>query len=191
MIVPYPAGGTTDFLGRLVADRLQSGSRRHRSRSRTGRAAATRSAPNMVARSDPDGHTLLMATSTTLAINKTLYKNLRYDPVEGFHPDRAGRRRAVRADRQPADPGEDAGRIHRLRQVKAGTDLRFGRQRQPAASRRRDAEGSGRDQHPPCPVSQQRAGDARRDRGTRCLHGDGPAAGAEADPRGQGADASA
>ena len=144
--------------------------------------AATAVGAEHVARSEPDGHTLLMATSTTLAINKTLYRKLPYDPVKDFTPIALVAGVSVRADRQPADPGEDAVRLHRLRQVEAGTDLWFGRQRQPAASRRRDAEGSGRDQYPPCPVSQQRVGDARRDRGTPCLHDGGSAACAEADP---------
>ena len=42
---------------------------------------------------------------------------------EGFYADRAGGRRAVRADHQPTDSGEDAVRIHRLRQIEAGTGL--------------------------------------------------------------------
>src|SRR4051812_11822659 len=85
MIVPYPAGGTTDFLGRLVADQLKSG---------LGATVVVENKPgagttlgaDQVARSEPDGHTLLMATSTTLAINKTLYKKLPYDPVKDFAP---------------------------------------------------------------------------------------------------------
>jgi len=40
----------------------------------------------LVAKSEPDGYTLLMATSTTLAINRTLHKRLRYDPVKDFAP---------------------------------------------------------------------------------------------------------
>src|SRR3954462_8865000 len=83
MIVPYPAGGTTDFLGRLVADQLKSG---------LGATVVVENKPgagttlgaDQVARSEPDGYTLLMATSTTLAINKTLYKKLPYDPVKDF-----------------------------------------------------------------------------------------------------------
>src|SRR6202795_2496748 len=85
MIVPYPAGGTTDFLGRLVADQLQSG---------LGAAVVVENKPGagttlgaeLVARAQPDGYTLLMATSTTLAINKSLYKKLPYDPVQDFTP---------------------------------------------------------------------------------------------------------
>ena len=85
MIVPYPAGGTTDLLGRLVADRLKVG---------LGATVIVENKPGagttlgaeQVARSEPDGYTLLMATSTTLAINKTLYKKLPYDPVKDFTP---------------------------------------------------------------------------------------------------------
>jgi tripartite-type tricarboxylate transporter receptor subunit TctC len=85
LIVPYPAGGTTDFLGRLVADQLKSG---------LGATVIVENKPGagttlgaeQVARAEPDGYTLLMATSTTLAINKTLYKKLPYDPVKDFSP---------------------------------------------------------------------------------------------------------
>src|SRR6476620_9623207 len=66
MIVPYPAGGTTDFLGRLIADRLKGAlGATVEVENRPG--AATASGADFVARSDPDGYTLLMATSTTLA----------------------------------------------------------------------------------------------------------------------------
>src|SRR4029079_16780557 len=85
MIVPYPAGGTTDLLGRLVADQLKSG---------LGATVVVENKPGagttlgaeQVERSEPDGYTLMMATSTTLAINKTLYKKLPYDPVKDFTP---------------------------------------------------------------------------------------------------------
>ena len=85
LIVPYPAGGTTDLLGRMIADELQTG---------LGAAVIVENKPGagttigaeQVARAAPDGYTLLLATSTTLAINKTLYKNLPYDPVKDFTP---------------------------------------------------------------------------------------------------------
>jgi tripartite-type tricarboxylate transporter receptor subunit TctC len=85
MIVPYPAGGTTDLLGRLIADQLKSG---------LGAVVVVENKPgagttlgaDQVAKSEADGYTLLMATSTTLAINKTLYKKLPYDPVKDFAP---------------------------------------------------------------------------------------------------------
>ena len=85
MIVPYPAGGTTDLLGRMVAEQLQTG---------IGATVVVENKPgagttlgaDQVARSEPDGYTLLIATSTTLAINKTLYRKLPYDPVKDFTP---------------------------------------------------------------------------------------------------------
>jgi tripartite-type tricarboxylate transporter receptor subunit TctC len=85
MIVPYPPGGTTDFLGRLVMDQIRTG---------LGATVVVENKPGagtslgaeLVAKAEPDGYTLLMATSTTLAINKTLYKKLPYDPVKDFTP---------------------------------------------------------------------------------------------------------
>src|ERR1700716_2093387 len=85
MIVPYPAGGTTDLLGRLVADQLKAGLNASCIVENKPGAGTTLGA-EQVARSEPDGYTLLMATSTTLAINKTLYKKLPYDPVKDFTP---------------------------------------------------------------------------------------------------------
>ena len=70
--------------------------------------AGTTLGADQVAKSEPDGYTLLMATSTTLAINKTLYKNLPYDPVKDFAPIGARGRRALCADHQSVDPGEVA-----------------------------------------------------------------------------------
>src|ERR1700681_1885896 len=85
MIVPYPAGGTTDLLGRLVADQLKTGLGATVIVENKPGAGSTLAA-EQVARAEPDGYTLLMATSTTLAINKTLYKKLAYDPVKDFTP---------------------------------------------------------------------------------------------------------
>src|SRR5438552_17243820 len=85
MIVPYPAGGTTDLLGRLVADQLKSGLNATVVVENKPGAGTTLGA-DQVARAEPDGYTLLMATSTTLAINKTLYKKLPYDPDKDFAP---------------------------------------------------------------------------------------------------------
>lgn len=83
LIVPYPAGGTTDLLGRLVADQIKTGlNATVIVENKPG--AATMLGAEQVARAEPDGYTLLMATSTTLAINKTLYKKLPYDPVNDF-----------------------------------------------------------------------------------------------------------
>src|ERR1700675_3740072 len=85
MIVPYPAGGTTDLLGRLIADQIKTGLDATVVVENKPGAGTTLGA-DQVAKSEPDGYTLLMATSTTLAINKTLYKKLPYDPAKDFAP---------------------------------------------------------------------------------------------------------
>jgi tripartite-type tricarboxylate transporter receptor subunit TctC len=85
MVVPYPAGGTTDLLGRLIADQFKTGLAGTVIVENKPGAGTTLGA-EQVAKSEPDGYTLLMATSTTLAINKTLYKKLPYDPVKDFAP---------------------------------------------------------------------------------------------------------
>ena len=83
LIVPYPAGGTTDLLARLVADQIKIGlDATVIVENKPG--AATILGAEQVARAEADGYTLLMATSTTLAINKALYKKLPYDPVKDF-----------------------------------------------------------------------------------------------------------
>src|SRR4051794_30442078 len=85
MIVPYPAGGTTDLLGRMVADQFKVGLNATVIVENKPGAGTTLGA-DQVAKSEGDGYTLLMATSTTLAINKTLYKKLPYDPAQDFAP---------------------------------------------------------------------------------------------------------
>jgi len=78
-VVPFAPGGGTDVLGRLIGQKLSE---------RFGKpfvienrpGAGTLTAALQVAKSAPDGHTIMMATSSTLAINVTLYKQLPYDP---------------------------------------------------------------------------------------------------------------
>ena len=85
LIVPYPAGGTTDLLGRMIAEQLKTGlSATVIVENKPG--AGTTLGAEQVAKAEPDGTTLLMATSTTLAVNKTLYRKLPYDPVKDFAP---------------------------------------------------------------------------------------------------------
>jgi tripartite-type tricarboxylate transporter receptor subunit TctC len=85
LIVPYPPGGTTDLLGRLIADQVKSGlNATVIVENKPG--AGTNIGAELVAHAPPDGYTLLLATSTTLAINKTLYKKLPFDPVKDFAP---------------------------------------------------------------------------------------------------------
>ena len=81
IVVPFGAGGSVDIVGRLVALKLTE---------RLGKpfivenrpGAGTATATNAVAKSAPDGHTLLFAPSGTFAINPFLYKQLSYDPLK-------------------------------------------------------------------------------------------------------------
>jgi tripartite-type tricarboxylate transporter receptor subunit TctC len=85
IVVPYPPGGTTDILARLVAGRLTD--RLGQSfivENRPGAAGAIGS--QAVAKSAPDGYTLVMGTVSSHGINSALYKSLPYDPVKDFAP---------------------------------------------------------------------------------------------------------
>jgi tripartite-type tricarboxylate transporter receptor subunit TctC len=83
-IVPYAPGGNTDMMARTLGQKVTQNSHTVIVENRAG--AATLIGAELVARSPADGHTILLATSTTLAINPHLYKNLPYDPVKDFAP---------------------------------------------------------------------------------------------------------
>jgi len=85
IIVPYAAGGATDILARILGDALSKKfGQPFIVENRPG--AGTVIAANAVAKANPDGYTLLMGTSTPLAINATLHRHLSYDPVKDFVP---------------------------------------------------------------------------------------------------------
>ena len=85
MVVPFPAGGTTDILARAVAADLQK---------TLGQAvivdnksgAGGNIGSDYVAKAAPDGYTLLMGTVGTHAINVSLYPKMPYDAVKDFVP---------------------------------------------------------------------------------------------------------
>jgi tripartite-type tricarboxylate transporter receptor subunit TctC len=85
IIVPLAAGSGVDLVARTYGDQL---SKRLGKpvvvENRTG--AATMIGTAFVATSVPDGHTLLAATSSAMAINPTLYKKIAYDPNKDFVP---------------------------------------------------------------------------------------------------------
>jgi tripartite-type tricarboxylate transporter receptor subunit TctC len=84
MVVGFTPGGGTDIMARLIASKLPEVlGQPVVVENRPG--AATNIANEMVARSAPDGYTLLVATSV-VAINMALYKKLPYDTVRDFAP---------------------------------------------------------------------------------------------------------
>jgi tripartite-type tricarboxylate transporter receptor subunit TctC len=85
LVVPFPAGGTTDILARAVAQKLsEAWGRQMIVDNRPG--AGGNIGSDLVAKSAPDGYTLLMGTVGTHAINPSLYKNMPYDHVKDFAP---------------------------------------------------------------------------------------------------------
>jgi len=85
IVVPYPPGGTTDILARLVAARLTDTLKQSFVvENRPGASGAIGS--QAVAKAPPDGYTLLMGTLSSHGINAALFKSLPYDPVRDFAP---------------------------------------------------------------------------------------------------------
>jgi tripartite-type tricarboxylate transporter receptor subunit TctC len=84
-VVPFAPGGGTEFLARLLGQRLEQ---------RLGKPFVIENRPGgggvtgavSVARSAPDGYTLLMAPAPVMAINVSLHKKLPYDPATDFVP---------------------------------------------------------------------------------------------------------
>jgi len=85
IVVPYAAGGNTDAIARDLAHRLEQRLRQSFVIEQRLGAASVIGA-SYVARSVPDGYTILLGTSTTMAINVSVYKNLPYDPTKDLVP---------------------------------------------------------------------------------------------------------
>ena len=83
LIVPFPAGGTTDVLARAVGQELSKNLGQPVIVESKPGAGATLGA-DFVAKAKPDGYTLLAGSSTTLAANVGLFKTLPYDPQKDF-----------------------------------------------------------------------------------------------------------
>jgi len=85
LIVPYPAGGGTDFFARTVGGKLgELLGQQIVIENKPG--AGTIIGAQAAAISAPDGYTVLLGDSTTLAVNPSLYAKLAYDPVKDFAP---------------------------------------------------------------------------------------------------------
>ncbi len=85
LVVPFSAGGPTDAMARVLA--LKLGERLGQPVLIDNRGGAGGGiAAELVAKAPADGHTLFFGTTGTMAINPSLYKKLRYDPVKNFAP---------------------------------------------------------------------------------------------------------
>ena len=85
IVSPYQAGGTSDIIARIVAQKLSE---------RFGQSVVIENRPgangtigvNQVVRADPDGHTLLAVASSALTLNPIFYKGLSYDVARDLAP---------------------------------------------------------------------------------------------------------
>src|SRR5204863_3692543 len=85
LVVPYAAGGGNDVMARIVAEKMSKSLGQQiviENKGGAGGSIATR----QVARAAPDGYTLGLGGTGTLAINPTLYPNVGYDPRKDFVP---------------------------------------------------------------------------------------------------------
>jgi tripartite-type tricarboxylate transporter receptor subunit TctC len=85
LIIPFAAGGPTDIVGRIMAARMSEFLGQTVVVEDRGGAGGNIGA-DVVAKSAPDGYTLLFATVSTNAINPGLYKHMPYDAVRDFAP---------------------------------------------------------------------------------------------------------
>lgn len=83
LIVPYAAGGGTDFFARLVATSM-GGTLGQPLVVENRPGAGTQIGAEAVAKADPDGYTLLLGDTATYASNRSLYQKLPYDPQKDF-----------------------------------------------------------------------------------------------------------
>ncbi len=85
LVIPFPAGGSTDLVGRLIAERMSVELGQPVVVENKGGAGGNLGAAQ-VAKATPDGYTILMGTVATHALNPALYKKMPYDPVKSFAP---------------------------------------------------------------------------------------------------------
>ena len=85
LVIPFPPGGATDVIGRLVGKKLGD---------KLGQTVVVDNRPgagtivgaSFVAKAAPDGYTLLASSGTTFTVNPAIHAKLPYDPVKSFEP---------------------------------------------------------------------------------------------------------
>jgi len=85
LVVPFPPGGSTTIVARIVADKMSEALGQSIVVDNRGGAGGTIGS-RAVSKSAPDGYTILLGYSGTLAIGPTLYGNVGYDPRKDFEP---------------------------------------------------------------------------------------------------------
>jgi tripartite-type tricarboxylate transporter receptor subunit TctC len=86
MIVPFPAGGPTDGMARIISDRLGAVLGQSIVIENHGGGAGGSVGAKLVAAADPDGYTILMTPGGALTSGPAVHKNIGYDPAKVFTP---------------------------------------------------------------------------------------------------------
>ena len=170
MVVPFPAGGPIDFIGRLMAQKLSERLGQQVIVENVGGAGGMNGAAR-VAKSAPDGSMFLFGNQGTHTFSQLLYKKPLYNAVDRFRAGRrAGRERQVPGDAQGL-PRQEPCRVHRLRQGEPEEDaIRLGRHRLGDARHLRAAQPRDRRRHHARALSRHRPGAAGPDRRPHRLH---------------------
>ena len=153
LIVPYPAGGSTDVLFRILAERLQD---------KLGQPFVVENRPgasgnvgiDAVAKSSPDGYMIGGATVGHFSINQFLIAKMPYDAEKDLGRTLADLRTAERRrGRRPACAGQNAQRFHHMGEGAIEWHLdRQSRARHDATSLRSSVRGADRPQRRPCAI---------------------------------------
>ncbi len=116
IVNPFPPGGSVDITARILAQKLSENTgQQFIVENRTGAGGNT--GAECVAKSEPDGYTLLFTAPGPLVVNQTLYtKGLPFDPTKDFAPIAIFAYHADRADGESRRPGEERAGADRLRQ---------------------------------------------------------------------------
>lgn len=85
LVIPFAAGGSTDVVGRIIAEKMGNALGKQVIVQNVGGAGGSLGA-QQVAKADPDGYTILMGTVATHALNPLILKQKPYDPVADFAP---------------------------------------------------------------------------------------------------------
>lgn len=85
LVLPYPPGGGSDTIGRPLATRLSENLKQQVIFDNRGGAGGN-IGMEIVAKSPPDGYTIVLALTAQLAVNPALYKKVPYDPIRDYEP---------------------------------------------------------------------------------------------------------
>jgi tripartite-type tricarboxylate transporter receptor subunit TctC len=125
IVVPFTAGGATDVIARLVAHKMSEGLKQPvmvENKPGAGGSLSSRE----VARSEPDGYTLLLGTSSTHGINPWVYTKLGYDVEKDFAPITILATTEYALAVNPASPAKSMGDLLKIAKAQAQTPMAYG-----------------------------------------------------------------